>query len=52
MRDFALRLLMARAITGDRAQIEVASFQCRDVRADIVFSDRLADVELVDLYAV
>jgi hypothetical protein len=42
---------MARTVARNGAQIMVTSLQRRDARTVILFADRLADVELVDLYA-
>ena len=43
---------MTLAITGDRAQLEVASTQRRNARTEMVIADRFANVELIDLNAV
>jgi len=51
LRFFGLRLPGTRTVTSDRAQLEVASFQCGDAGADMEVADLFADVELVDLHA-
>jgi hypothetical protein len=41
---------MAGTITGDCSKLEVASAQRGDPWTEAVISDRLADVELIDLH--
>jgi hypothetical protein len=52
LRYLVLRLLVTWTVAGDSAQVEVAGFQRPDAWAEMVISDRFADVELIDLYAM